>query len=247
LKNKEFIAYGIHPVSEALKSGKPIDKVLMQKGMRSESGKTLGSELRKRGVPVQFVPKVKLDKITTKNHQGVIAFLSPVDFHDIEWLLPSIYEKGEVPLMIYLDGVTDMRNFGAICRAAECAGAHAIIIPARGSARIGPDAIKTSAGALMQIPVCRVNQPAETLEFLKNSGVEPVACHEKGDLTYTEADLTNPIVLIMGSEETGISEKIKATSASHIRIPLQGNTASLNVSMATGIILFEALRQRDIH
>lgn len=217
----------------------------MVKGLRSESGRELQALLRKKGVPVQYVPKVRLDKITTKNHQGVIAFISPVEFQDIEWLLPSIYEKGEVPLFLYLDGVTDVRNFGAICRTAECAGVHAIIIPAKGSAQIGPDAIKTSAGALMRIPICRISDVSATLEFLESSGVSLFACHENGDAIYSEADLSSPAVLIMGSEERGISPKIKATSSHHIRIPLYGNTASLNVSTATGIILFEALRQRS--
>lgn len=245
LKNKEFTAYGIHPVSEALQSGRPIEKVLIQKGLRGEALLNLSKDLRRADVPVQYVPKVKLDRITTKNHQGIIAQISPVEFHNIEWLLPSIYEKGETPLILYLDEVTDVRNFGAICRTAECAGVHAVVIPQKGSAQIGPDAIKTSAGSLLRIPICRTNTPTQTLEFLKNSGLALIACHENGDTNYHSSNLTRPEVLIMGSEEKGISAKIKATSTDHIRIPLRGETASLNVSTATGIILFEALRQRS--
>ena len=245
MKNKEFIAYGIHPVSEALESGRPIEKVLIQKGLRGEALQNLSKELRRSDIPLQYVPKVKLDRITTKNHQGIIAQISPVEFHKIEWLLPSVFEKGETPLILYLDEITDVRNFGAICRTAECAGVHAIVIPQKGSAQIGPDAIKTSAGALLRIPICRTNTPINTLEYLKDSGLFLFACHEKGETDYTLSDLTRPCVLIMGSEEKGISEKIKATSTAHIRIPLTGETASLNVSTATGIILFEALRQRS--
>jgi len=218
----------------------------MLKGLRSEGGRELSQALRRRGIPVQYVPKVKLDRITTKNHQGVIAHISPVDFHEIEWLLPTIYERGETPLFLFLDGITDVRNFGAICRTAECAGVHAIIIPSKGSAQIGPDAIKTSAGALLRVPICRTDAPLDTLGFLHQSGVQSFACHEKAEFIHSETDLTMPAVLIMGSEERGISAKIKATSPKHIRIPLYGTTSSLNVSTAVGIILFEALRQRAI-
>ncbi|MEM9050526.1 MAG: 23S rRNA (guanosine(2251)-2'-O)-methyltransferase RlmB [Bacteroidota bacterium] len=244
MKNKEFVAYGIHPISEALKEGKPIEKVLIQKGLRGESSHELVHQLRKAEIPTQFVPKIKLDKITGKNHQGLIAFISPVEYQNIEWLLPSLYEEGKVPLILILDGVTDVRNFGAICRTAECAGVHAIVVPARGSAQIGPDAIKTSAGALLQIPICRTNDLSETINFLHSSGLKIISCHEKASKKHYSSDLTKPCALIMGSEETGISKDILATSTEEVRIHLVGSTSSLNVSTAAGIILFEALRQR---
>lgn len=245
MKNKEFVAYGIHPIREALTEGKSIDKVLVQKGLRGESSHALVSDLRKAEIPVQFVPKIKLDKITGKNHQGLIAFISPVEYQNIEWLLPSIYEEGLTPFILVLDSVTDVRNFGAICRTAECAGVHAIVVPNRGSAQIGPDAIKTSAGALMRVPICRSTNLTQTLDFLKSSGLRLFACHEHAENTHTEEDLTEPAAFILGSEESGISTEILATTTDQIRIPIVGNTSSLNVSTAAGIILFEALRQRS--
>ncbi len=246
MKNKEFIAYGIHPISEALNEGKPIEKVLVQKGLKGDAGYDVVNALRKAEVPIQYVPKAKLDRVTGKNHQGMIAFISPIEYQNIEWLLPDLYEKGETPLILVLDGVTDVRNFGAICRTAECAGVHAVVIPTKGSAQIGPDAIKTSAGALLQIPICRSMNLTETLNFLKSSGLRIIACHEKAELSYTDADLTAPSALIMGSEESGIQIENLATSTDQIRIALKGRTSSLNVSTATGIILFETLRQRSM-
>jgi 23S rRNA (guanosine2251-2'-O)-methyltransferase len=245
MKNKEFIAYGIHPVSEALKEGKPIEKVLVQKGLRGDTAHEVISELRRAEVPIQYVPKVKLDRVTGKNHQGIIAYISPIEYQNIEWLLPNLYEKGETPLILVLDGITDVRNFGAICRTAECAGVHAVLVPSKGSAQIGPDAIKTSAGALLQIPICRSTNLTASLEFLKTSGLKIIACHEKAEQEYTEVDLAEPAALVMGSEESGIQIENLATSTDQIRIPLKGRTSSLNVSTATGIILFETLRQRS--
>jgi 23S rRNA (guanosine2251-2'-O)-methyltransferase len=244
MKNKEFIAYGIHPISEALTEGKPIEKALIQKGLKGDAGYEVVHALRKADVPIQYVPKAKLDRITGKNHQGMIAFISPIEYQNIEWLLPNIYEKGETPLVLVLDGVTDVRNFGAICRTAECAGVHAVVIPTKGSAQIGPDAIKTSAGSLLRLPICRSMNLNETLRFLKTSGLKVIACHEKAELAYTESDLTSPAAIVMGSEESGIQIENLATSTDQMRIPLVGRTSSLNVSTATGIILFETLRQR---
>ncbi|HKK39755.1 MAG TPA: 23S rRNA (guanosine(2251)-2'-O)-methyltransferase RlmB [Cryomorphaceae bacterium] len=247
MKNKEFIAYGIHPISEILKKGKPIEKVLIQKGLRGDAAYEVVNGLRKAEVPIQYVPKAKLDRITGKNHQGMIAYISPVEYQNIEWLLPDLYEKGETPLILILDGITDVRNFGAICRTAECAGVHAVVIPTKGSAQIGPDAIKTSAGALLQLPICRSMNITDTLNFLKTSGLKIIACHENAEVSHTEADLTAPAAIIMGSEESGIQIENLATSTDQIRIPLKGRTSSLNVSTATGIILFETLRQRSLN
>lgn len=244
MKNKEFIAYGIHPISEALKEGKPMEKVLIQKGLKGDAAYKIVNDLRQADVPIQYVPKAKLDRITGKTHQGLIAYISPIEYQNIEWLLPDIYEKGETPFILVLDGITDVRNFGAICRTAECAGVHAVIIPLKGSAQIGPDAIKTSAGALLKLPICRSANLSETLKFLKNSGLGIIACHEKAELNHTDADLTAPAAIMMGSEENGIYIENLATSTEQIRIALKGSTSSLNVSTATGIILFEALRQR---
>ncbi len=246
MKQTDQLLYGIHPVDEAADAGKTFDKVWVQTGLRNDALGTLVSKLRKINAPTQYVPKAKLDRLTRKNHQGIVAFISPIEFQKLEWLVPSVYESGETPLFLVLDGVTDIRNFGAICRTAECAGAHAVVIPERGSAAINADAIKTSAGSLMRLPICREANLEKALDFLKESGLEIVSCHEGGEEVYSDASLSGPIALIMGSEDQGISAKLLATSTRSIRIPLQGKTSSLNVSVATGVGLFEILRQRKL-
>ncbi len=243
---KEAIIYGIHPLFEALETGKSIDKVMLQTGMNRDSASKIITALSQRKVPYQFVPKVKLDRITGKNHQGVIAYSSPVEFQDIEWIIPSIFEAGGTPLILMLDRITDVRNFGAICRSAECAGVHAVIIPAKGAAQINEDAIKTSAGALLRIPICRSHSFSDTIEFLNNSGIHTLACHEKGAASYYESDLSIPLAILMGSEEDGISKNGLRESKASVKIPMKGSTDSLNVSVATAVLLFEALRQRQV-
>lgn len=241
---KGDIIYGVHPILEAVESSKTVEKVLIQKGMQLESVQKLMPVLREASIPYQYVPKVKLDSLTRKNHQGIVAFISPIEYTNLEWLLPSIYEKGEMPLLVILDHITDVRNFGAVCRSAECAGAHAVIIPSRGAAQVNEDAVKTSAGALLRIPVCRVESLTDTTAFLRNSGVLTVACHEKGEKPYFETDLKVPLAVITGSEDTGISPAVLEAADSSIHIPMTGGTSSLNVSVATAIILFDAARQR---
>lgn len=238
--------YGIHPVEEAADAGKTFDKVWVQRGTKVEGSAVLLGKLRRLGAPVQYVPKAKLDRLTRKNHQGIVAFVSPIEFHKLDWLIPSIYEAGESPLIVVLDGVSDVRNFGAICRTAECAGAHGVVIPERGSASINADAIKTSAGSLMRLPVCRVPDLAQAVDLMKSSGMEAVSCHEGGEEVHHQADLSGPTALIMGAEDQGISRKLLDASTRSIRIPLHGATSSLNVSVATGIALFEIVRQREM-
>lgn len=244
MKKKEQLIYGIHPVMEALEAGKPLDKVMIQRGLRHETLQKVLSHLKKFNTPFQFVPKTKLDRTTGKNHQGLIAFLSPVEYQDLQWLLPSIFEKGETPLLLILDRVTDIRNFGAICRSAECAGVHAIIVPEKGSAQINADAIKTSAGALLRVPICRVKSLVNTLKYLADSGIKSYAVHEKAKTPYYQQDLSIPLAIVMGSEEDGISDKVLIETQLSVVIPMKGETESLNVSVSTAIILFETLRQR---
>ena len=244
MKKKEQLIYGIHPVMEALEAGKPLDKVMIQRGLRHETLQKVLRHLKKFNTPFQFVPKTKLDRTTGKNHQGLIAFLSPVEYQDLQWLLPSIFEKGETPLLLILDRVTDIRNFGAICRSAECAGVHAIIVPEKGSAQINADAIKTSAGALLRVPICRVKSLVNTLKYLADSGIKSCAVHEKAKTPYYQQDLSIPLAIVMGSEEDGISDKVLIETQLSVVIPMKGETESLNVSVSTAIILFETLRQR---
>ncbi len=242
-KSENYI-FGIHAVLEAAQAGKDVDKVLVRRGAGSDLLKKLLGVLSRMDIPVQMVPVEKLNRITGKNHQGVIAFLSEVSYVDITTLLPSIFEKGEDPLILLLDGVSDVRNFGAIARSAECAGVHAIVIPASGSAAINADAIKTSAGALHRIPVCRHRDLLTVMRFLKESGLSLFAATEKASDSMYAVDMTGPAGLIMGSEDTGISMQLLKISDSWVSIPMKGKIASLNVSVATGVILFEMLRQR---
>jgi 23S rRNA (guanosine2251-2'-O)-methyltransferase len=244
VKNSSYI-FGVHAVLEALNAGKDLDKVLVRRGAGSELVKKLLGALGKMEIPVQLVPVEKLNRITGKNHQGVIAFLSEISYVDITTLLPMVYEKGEEPLILLLDGVSDVRNFGAIARSAECAGVHAIVIPASGSAAINADAIKTSAGALHRIPVCRHRDLLTVMRFLQDSGLKIFAASEKAAESMHNTDLTGPAGLIMGSEDTGISQQLLRYADKLVSIPMKGSIASLNVSVASGVVLFEMLRQRE--
>jgi 23S rRNA (guanosine2251-2'-O)-methyltransferase len=243
MKKENFI-YGIRPVIEALKSGKEIEKILIQKGLRGEGFQQLHSLIREMEIPIQFVPLEKLDRLTRQNHQGVVATISEITYQKIEAILPYSYEQGKVPLVIVLDHITDVRNLGAVARTAECAGADAILLPEKGSAQINQDAIKTSAGALYKVPVCRYHSIKESITFLKNSGLKIFAATEKANSDYTDADMTQPLALILGSEESGISDELIEMADELIQIPVMGEIQSLNVSVAAGVILYEILRQR---
>ena len=243
VKNDRFI-FGIHAVIEALNAGKDLEKVLVKRGTGSDLMKQLMGEVSRRNIPVQQVPVEKLNRVTGKNHQGVIAWLSEITYSDIAALLPSIYESGEDPLILLLDEISDVRNFGAIARSAECAGAHAIIIPLSGSAAINADAIKTSAGALHRIPVCRSKNLVDTAKFLSQSGLRLFAATEKAEVTMYETDMSGPAGIILGSEERGISAHLLKDADHWVSIPMKGTVASLNVSVAAGIMLWEVIRQR---
>jgi len=241
------LIYGLHAVSEAIEAGKEIDRMFVQEGLQSATFNELRKICREHNLHFTMVPVYKLNKIAPgKNHQGVVAYLASVTYHKIETLLPSIFEKGKSPLILILDRITDVRNFGAIARSAECAGVDAIIIPSRGAAQVNGDAIKTSAGALHKIPVCKEDNLKTTIDFLKNSGLTIAACTEKGSVPYYEGKLSSPIAIIMGSEEDGISGEYLKRSDVRVLVPMRGTISSLNVSVATGIILFEVVRQREL-
>jgi 23S rRNA (guanosine2251-2'-O)-methyltransferase len=242
---KEQQLFGIRPVMEAVEAGKPVDKVFLKKGLEGDNARELMDLLRKHKIPYLFVPPEKLNRITRKNHQGVIAMMTPVETASLEALIPELFEKGEVPLLVVLDGVTDVRNFGAIARSAECLGAHALVIPYRGSAPLSADAIKTSAGALMRIPVCKVENLSRALSFIAESGIRLIGFSEKGSKTIAASDLSGPTALVMGSEEDGIARENSKLLHEMVRIPMSGSTASLNVSVSAGIGLYEAFRQRE--
>lgn len=249
MKKDNFI-FGVHPVIEAIKSGKEIDRVLLQKNLRGEPFRELFNLIRELEIPFQFVPVEKLNRLSRQNHQGVIAYVSDISYQKIEDILPLLYERGRIPLLLLLDGITDVRNMGAIARTAECAGVDAIVIPLKGSAMINSEAIKTSAGALYKIPVCRTSNSREAVILMKESGLQVMAATEKGSRRYTSADYTSPLLLIMGSEGSGISSELLELCDEHITIPLSGEIESLNVSVASGVVLFEIIRQRnttDVH
>jgi 23S rRNA (guanosine2251-2'-O)-methyltransferase len=237
--------FGLRPVIEAIKAGKQIDRLLIRQGLQGALYHELMAEVRKYSIAYQIVPVERIELVTRKNHQGVLAWLSVIEYQHIENLLPLIFETGEDPLIIVLDGVSDVRNFGAIVRSAECLGAHAIVIPEKGSARITADAVKTSTGALHTFPVCREKSVVRAVEYLKESGLRVVCAAEKSGSTASGTDLTGPAVLILGSEDKGISRELTSLADQIIRIPMKGSIGSLNVSVAAGILLYEIARQRS--
>jgi 23S rRNA (guanosine2251-2'-O)-methyltransferase len=238
------LVFGIRAVIEAIKSGQEIESLYIQRGLKGDIFHELKALMTEYQLSAQQVPIEKLNRLTPKNHQGVVAFISPISYQKIEDIIPTIYENGEVPLVLVLDGITDVRNLGAIARTAACSGVHAIVVPSKGSAQINPDTIKTSAGALYTIPVCRVESLSKTAKFLQESGLQLVACTEKADNYLYKPDYTAPTAIIMGSEEDGIANDLIRISNHLAKIPMFGEIESLNVSVSAGVILYEAVRQR---
>lgn len=239
------LIYGHHPVTEAIRAGKPVEKVFFQQGIRGEMEKEVRRLTKEYGIPLQVVPREKLNKMVRGNHQGVAAFLSPVAFQSLEDVLPFVFEQGETPLLVLLDGITDVRNFGAICRSAECAGAHAVVIPQSGSAPANEEAMKASAGALARVRVCRVRSLFSTVEWLQESGVQVIATAlSERSIPVYEADFSLPTAILMGSEGEGVHAKLIKMADAVVKIPQATDFDSFNVSVATGIVLYEAMRQR---
>ncbi|MCE5205161.1 MAG: 23S rRNA (guanosine(2251)-2'-O)-methyltransferase RlmB [Porphyromonadaceae bacterium] len=245
MKEKEMI-FGIRAVMEAVEAGKDIDKVLVKRELSGDLFMELQQLLRTYEIPLQRVPLERIDRFTRKNHQGVIAFTSAVTYQKLENIVPMLYEEGKNPFILVLDGVTDVRNFGAIARTCEVAGVHAIVIPARGSVTVNADAIKTSAGALHTIPVCREQNLKEAIIFLKNSGIKIVAATEKAAGFYTDCDFSVPAAIVMGAEDTGVATDHLRVSDELVKIPQSGNIESLNVSVAAGVLIYEVIRQRNL-
>ncbi len=239
--------FGIRAVIEAVEAGKEIDKVIVKRELQGDLFKELSAVLSAHDIPIQKVPVERINRFTRKNHQGVIAFLSAITYEKIEDIIPFLYEQGKNPFILVLDGLTDVRNFGAIARTCEVAGVDAIVIPARGSVTVNADAVKTSAGALLKIPVCKENSLTEAIQFLKNSGVKIVAATERASQFYTEVDYTGPVAIVMGSEDTGISNDNIRISDDLVKIPQYGTIESLNVSVAAGVLVYEVIRQKNIN
>ena len=248
MTDKENIIYGIRPVIEAIRENKTIDKILLQTNHSNENLKLLKEELRQsnQSIKIQYVPAERLAKMAKNaNHQGIVAVCSAIEYADLEETVSKILEQKEIPLILYLDHLTDVRNVGAIIRTAECAGVHCIIIPNEGSARINMDTVKTSAGAIMKIPVCKSFNTKTTLNFLKATGIKLCSASEKASSIYTKTNMKEPICIIMGAEDKGVSKDIIKISDELLKIPMAGEIESLNVSVAAGILIYEAIRQRN--
>ncbi len=243
MKENEMV-FGIRAVIEAIQADKEVDKILVKRDLQGDLSKELFEVLRGREIPVQRVPAERLDRLTRKNHQGVIAFMSAVTYQSLEDIIPVVYEQGKDPFIVLLDGVTDVRNFGAIARTCECAGVDAIVIPAKGSVSVNADAIKTSAGALHVLPVCKEKSINQAIRFLQQSGVKVFAASEKAAENYTTVKYEGPVAIVMGAEDTGVSPENLRTCDHMVKIPQFGTIGSLNVSVAASIMVYEVVRQR---
>lgn len=246
IMQKNDYIFGLRAIIEAVEAGRDIDKILVKKDINGDLARELLAKAKEYDVLVRRVPVEKLNRITMKNHQGAIAILAAVSYHKLDNVIPRLYEEGKTPMMVVLDGVTDIRNFGAIARTACCAGADAIVIPSHNSVSITADAVKTSAGALFHVPVCRESSTLNAVRQLKDNGYRIVAATEKGAQNYTDADYTVPVAIVMGAEETGISEEVLRLADNLAAIPILGEIGSLNVSVAAGVMLYEAVRQRNL-
>ena len=244
MEDKNLHIFGIRAVIEAIQAGKEIDKVLIKKDLSGDLANELFALLRDSKIPVQRVPIEKLNRITQKNHQGVVAMVAAVTYEKLSNILPTLFEEGRNPFFVVLDGITDVRNFGAIARTCECAGVDAIIIPERGSVSVNADAVKTSAGALHCLPVCRERSIVSALRFMKACGVKVVGASEKSNLNYTHSHLSDPVAIVLGAEDVGLSPEVLKMCDETLAIPQFGQINSLNVSVAGAIMIYEVVRQR---
>lgn len=242
--DKTQYIYGVHAVLEAFEAGKDIDKILLSKTLNDETAKEISEKARALRVPVQRVPVQKIDRITRKNHQGVLAMMAAVTYYQVEDLVPQLFDEGENPFIVVLDGVTDVRNFGAVARTCECAGVSAIVIPDRESVSVNADAVKTSAGALNYLPVCREHNLVKAVRLLRDSGFKIVGTSDKSQKPYTKGNYTGPVAIVLGAEDKGISPEIMKLCDTQVLIPEFGHINSLNVSVAGGIMIYEVVRQR---
>lgn len=244
-EKKSYYLYGMHPVTEAVLSGKSIEKVVFKQGLEGPQFRNLMALLKEKDVPCQFVPAERLNKIDKGGRsQGVVAYMAQIDYTPFEEAVENALRKSDAPVFVMLDGVSDVRNLGAIARTAECAGVSAIILPAKGGAAINAEAIKVSAGALLRIDTCKTQNLRIPIYYLKERGFQVVAATEKTDSLIYEADFKQPTVIVMGSEGKGISDSVMKLCDAKVKIPMHGEIESLNVSVATSIILFEVVRQR---
>lgn len=242
---KENQIFGIRAIIEAIVAGKEVDKVFIQNDAQSELMQELLKTMKKNNINFVYVPVEKLNRLTSKNHQGAVASISPVSFHDLETLVTAVLEKEKTPLFLILDQLSDARNFGAIIRTAECTGVDGIIIQKQGSAPVNGDTVKTSAGAVFNVPICKVDHIKDAIFFLQGSGVKTVAATEKTDNTIYDISLVEPLAIIMGSEDRGVNPSVLKIVDEKAKLPMYGTIESLNVSVACGAFLYETVRQRQ--
>ncbi len=242
--DKSQYIYGIHAVLEAIEAGKDIDKILLSKTLNTETAQMITDGARALRIPVQRVPVQKIDRITRRNHQGVLAKMAAVTYYRVEDLVPQLFDNGENPFVVVLDGVTDVRNFGAVARTCECAGVSAIVIPDHESVSVNADAVKTSAGALNYLPVCRERNLVKAVKLLRDSGFKVVGTSDKSKVSYTNDNYTGPVAIVLGAEDKGVSPDIMKLCDAQVFIPEFGHINSLNVSVAGGIMIYEVVRQR---
>ncbi len=244
MMDKDYQIFGIRAVIEAITAGKTVDKVFVQKGLKGSLFQELQVLLQKEQIMISYVPIEKLNRLTKKNHQGVVANVSPVEYHDFENLVINTIESGVTPLFLVLDHLSDVRNFGAIIRTAECTGVSGIIIPKRGSVSVTADTVKTSAGAVFKVPICKVDNLRDAIYYLQGSGIKTVVATEKTDQQIYDVTMTEPLAIIMGAEDVGVSPALLKLSDEKAKLPMLGDISSLNVSVACGVFLYEVVRQR---
>ncbi|WP_422348885.1 23S rRNA (guanosine(2251)-2'-O)-methyltransferase RlmB [Flagellimonas sp.] len=237
--------YGIRAIMEAIEAEQPINKIFLQKGLGGELFRELETVIRKNGISSSYVPVEKLNRLTKNNHQGAVAQISPVEFQAFESLVEQVMEKEQVPFFLLLDQISDVRNFGAIIRTAECCGVHGIIVPKNGAAPITEDTVKTSAGAVFNVPIAKVDHLKDAIYYLQASGISVVGATEKTDNQIYSADFKSPCAIVMGAEDKGISNSVMKVLDSKVKLPLLGQIGSLNVSVACGVFLYEVVRQRS--
>ena len=242
--DREQYIYGVRAVIEAIEAGKEIDKIYVSRDARSELVDELLAKAREAHLLVARVPVQRIDRITRKNHQGVVALLAAVTYYSLDQFVPMLYDNGDNPLIVVLDGITDVRNFGAIARTCECAGVNAIVIPERNSVTVNADAVKTSAGALNVLPVCRERDVVGAVRYLRDCGFKIVGTAGQANMLHIEADYTVPVAIVLGAEDTGISPQVMHLCDTQVRIPEFGQINSLNVSVAAGVMIYEVVRQR---
>ena len=242
--DNHYYLYGMHPVTDAVRQGRKFERILFRKGLEGEQFRALLDEVTQRGIPYQFVPGEKMNRIVKGAHQGVVAYLAQIDYVSFEEMVEGALSRKANPIFLLLDGISDVRNLGAIARSAECAGIDGIVVPERGSAAINADAVKTSAGALLRIPTARVPNLRTALYYFRDSDFQIVAASEKAEDAMYDVNFRKASVIVMGSEGSGISEPVLNLCTVGARIPMSGQTGSLNVSVAAALVMFEAVRQR---